>query len=55
MKRVLPILGAIALLCTIAPSALFAMQWISLELVKGSMLFGAVLWFSTAAFWMKAE
>lgn len=55
MKILLIILSVIGLGLTIIPSILVFMQDISVESHKQFMLFGMILWFATAPFWIKEQ
>lgn len=55
MKTLLKILSLAGLLLTITPSVLVFAQEISLDAHKTYMIFGMVLWFFTAPFWMKEQ
>lgn len=52
MKRLLPMLSAIALMLVIVPACLYLAGSVDKPQMKGLMLIGTVLWFLTAPFWM---
>jgi hypothetical protein len=55
MKVLLIIISVIGLGLTIIPSILVFLQSISLESHKQFMLFGMIMWFATAPFWIKEQ
>lgn len=55
MKIILIILSVLGLTLTIIPSVLVFVQEISLQTNQHIMVFGMLLWFGTAPFWMKEQ
>lgn len=55
MKPLLIVISLAGLGLTIVPSALVFIQEISLEDHKQLMLFGMLMWFFSAPFWMKEQ
>ena len=53
MKKWLIALSAVGLALTVVPSVLGFAQKIAWQTHANLMIVGAVLWFSTAPFWMK--
>lgn len=51
MKRILPILSAVALLLVITPACLYLIGTIGKADMKSIMLAGTILWFASAPFW----
>lgn len=52
MRKILKILSVMGLIGTIAPSLFVFYDVIPLEASKILMIFGALLWFGSAPFWM---
>lgn len=55
MKTILIILSVLGLTLTIIPSVLVFVQEMSLQTNQYIMVFGMLLWFGTAPFWMKEQ
>lgn len=55
MRSILKILSLIGLLATIVPSFLVFMGVMTLDNNKLVMVFGTILWFATAPFWMNKK
>ena len=55
MKTLLIILSLGGLALTVIPSVLVFLQEITMEDHKLYMIFGMVLWFTTAPFWIKEQ
>lgn len=55
MKSLAILLGALALIGTIAPPVLFLIGQIAHEPMKLIMLIACVVWFVTAPVWMRAK
>jgi hypothetical protein len=54
-KQILKIISFAGLLLTIIPSFMVFFQGIELDTNKYLMLFGTVLWFGSAPFWMNKK
>jgi len=55
MRSLLKILSLIGLLATIIPSFLVFAGVVTLDNNKLIMIFGTILWFATAPFWMNKK
>lgn len=55
MTKILKIVSYIALLLTVIPSILVFTGTIELETHKLLMLFGTIVWFLTAPFWLNKK
>jgi uncharacterized membrane protein len=55
MKTLLIILSLGGLVLTVIPSVLVFLQEITLEDHKLYMIFGMIMWFTTAPFWIKEQ
>jgi len=53
MTQIAKVLGLLSLAGTIVPPLLYLAQAMSEGAMKAIMLVSAILWFSTAPFWMK--
>ena len=49
------VLGLAALVGTILPPAMFMLQVLPLDIMKGIMLVATIVWFVAAPFWMKVD
>ncbi len=52
MKNILKLVSLIGLLLTVVPSILYFYGSLSFDMHKWLMALGAVVWFSSAPFWM---
>lgn len=48
MQNIIKIIGRIGLLVTIVPAVCFLFGWMSLEVTKGLMILGSVMWLVAA-------
>ena len=55
MRKILQILSVIGLIVTIAPSFFVFYGIITLDMSKLLMVFGTLLWFGSAPFWMNKK
>jgi hypothetical protein len=55
MRKILQVLSVIGLIVTIAPSILVFYDIITLATSKTLMIFGTLLWFGSAPFWMNKK